>query len=269
MPHLGCTGQSSSSSRALAEAQRVSPEQVSIHCGTDECASALAGRPGRTAGPGLGGPPSACMWSGWPGISSSPQRYEDRAVCPKTWMPTWKPAASMRVHEPGGCPGRAWPSMRPEARTARPGHRPGGGRSAPIRPSRLGQILAERLPCPFGYRAFPLGLLDVYHANGGESSLLRLAAQQRLLLARLAAYAGWNTAMQLTGHHPGPAPGRGALPGRHPPLWHRFYSRAPAGRLDLSGNRAPPVEPRNCGLPVWMSGILPDVPMLPTRGYSS
>lgn len=61
--------------QALAEAQDVS-EQVSIHCGTDECACALGGWPGRTA-PGPGARPSPVMWSGWPGYAFT-ARYEDR-----------------------------------------------------------------------------------------------------------------------------------------------------------------------------------------------
>ena len=63
-------------------------------------------------------------------------------------------------------------------------------------PERLDQIL-RRLRALLD-TGIPVGLLDIYFAGGGEGCLLRLAAQQGLLL-RLAAYAGWNTASNSLG----------------------------------------------------------------------
>ena len=109
-------------------------------------------------------------------------------------------------------------------------------------PGQLGNI-AERLQALMD-TGLPTGLLDVYHANGGESSLLRLAAQSGLL-ARLAAYAGWNTACNSLGTILGQLLAAGA--GASPAALCSFYSRAPAGRLGLSGYCAPPMEQGTSG----------------------
>ena len=66
--------------------------------------------------------------------------------------------------------------------------------------------------------AFPLALLDVYHANGGESSLLRLAAQSALSGAPCRTYAGCGIqhAIHLAIHSG--AASYPQAPGLHPPL---------------------------------------------------
>lgn len=56
----------------------------------------------------------------------------------------------------------------------------------------------------------PVGLLDVVHANGGESTFLRLCAKEGIL-DHLAAYAGWNTACNSLGTILGELTARKAL----------------------------------------------------------
>ena len=191
--------------QALAEAQGVS-EQVSIHCGTDECACALVGC---LAAQRQAGGPALRLYVEWlAGDMQFTARYEDRPFA-ENLDAYLKTCRIMRVQSPK------------DAQAVLAVYAPSGPQMdlamAPedavcaYTPGQLGNI-AERLQALMD-TGLPTGLLDVYHANGGESSLLRLAAQNGLL-ARLAAYAGWNTACNSLGTILGQllAAGTGASP---------------------------------------------------------
>lgn len=222
--------------QALAEAQGVS-EQVSIHCGTDECACALVGC---LAAQRQAGGPALRLYVEWlAGDMQFTARYEDRPFA-ENLDAYLKTCRIMRVQSPK------------DAQAVLAVYAPSGPQMdlamAPedavcaYTPGQLGNI-AERLQALMD-TGLPTGLLDVYHANGGESSLLRLASTKRpsgapCRICRM------EYSMQFTWHHSGAASCR-----RHRGFTRRscsFYSRAPAGRLGLSGYCAPPVEQGTSG----------------------
>lgn len=109
-----------------------------------------------------------------------------------------------------------------------------------------------------------MGLLDIYFAGGGEGCLLRLAAQQGLLL-RLAAYAGWNTASNSLGTILGQL-----LAGSSSGAGRRLDRFTKERLLDdwIYQAIVRPQWNQELRAAVWMSGIF-RTSMLPTRGYSS
>lgn len=173
--------------RALGVASR-----MDLHCGTDEYACALVGRlaaeQGQTPGPALR------LYVEWlAGDTGFTARYEDRPFAEnlKGYLRT--------------C--HICPVDRPEdgqailAVYAPPGPQTdlviGPRQAVCAYPPEQVERCAERLKTLLDSEK-PVGLLDVYHANGGEGCLLTCAARKGLL-SRLSAYAGWNTASNALG----------------------------------------------------------------------
>lgn len=242
---------------ALAEARRVA-RHVSIHCGTDEYASAMAGRLAAQQAQPEG--TVLRLYVEWlAGDKQFTAEYEDRAfvqnldayleTCRIQRVISLKDAqAILAIYAPED--GQRDLAIAPEKAICT------------YTPERLDQIL-RRLRALLD-TGIPVGLLDIYFAGGGEGCLLRLAAQQGLLL-RLAAYAGWNTASNSLGTILGQLLA-GALPERDA-VWIASLKSA-CWTIGSIRQSCAPSGTKNCGLPVWMSGIF-RTSMLPTRGYSS
>ncbi len=176
---------------ALAEARRVA-RHVSIHCGTDEYASAMAGRLAAQQAQPEG--TVLRLYVEWlAGDKQFTAEYEDRAFVQNldAYLETCRiqrvisledAQAILAIYAPED--GQRDLAIAPEKAICT------------YTPERLDQIL-RRLRALLD-TGIPVGLLDIYFAGGGEGCLLRLAAQQGLLL-RLAAYAGWNTASNSLG----------------------------------------------------------------------
>ena len=167
-------------------------DRMSIHCGTDEYACALAGRlaaqHARPEGPALR------LYVEW--LAGDPDfvaGYEDRPFARnlEAYLKTChilqtddlsQAQAILAVYAP---PGQQMDlAIAPEQAVCA------------YTPAQLDKI-ADRL-CALESTGLDVGLLDVYFAGGGESQLLRLAAG-RGLLDGLTAYAGWNTASNSLG----------------------------------------------------------------------
>ena len=176
---------------ALAEARRVA-RHVSIHCGTDEYASAMTGRLAAQQAQPEG--TVLRLYVEWlAGDKQFTAEYEDRAFAQNldAYLETCRiqrvmsledAQAILAIYAPED--GQRDLAIAPEKAICT------------YTPERLDQIL-RRLRALLD-TGIPVGLLDIYFAGGGEGCLLRLAAQQGLLL-RLAAYAGWNTASNSLG----------------------------------------------------------------------
>lgn len=162
--------------------------RVHLHCGTDEWAAAMAGR---TVAQSLGRLPALHVdWLGGerPGLTA---RYEDRpfaqnlaaylATCGIAPVGAKEAGVVLLVYAPPG----------PQQDLAM-----GPAPACAYDDNTLDAFCARAE----GWlnQGKQLALLDVYHANGGESALVeRLAAKG--LLAGLAGYAAWNTASNSLG----------------------------------------------------------------------
>lgn len=174
--------------------------RVSLHCGADEFACALVGllaasgeAAAEPAVQGRAPEPALRLYVEWLGGDEGfTALYEDRpfaenleaylGTCQIERVGALEAAqAALAIWAPDG--GQADLALDP-------------GVSCRCPVARIDAV-AERLEALMG-SAVPVGLLDVYHANGGESSLLGRLARQGLL-PRLAAYAGWNTASNSLG----------------------------------------------------------------------
>lgn len=164
-------------------------DKVHLHCGTDEAAAALVGR--QVAKHFGGAPAIATEWLGGeqPGFVA---KYEDRPFAQNMalYMQTCGivPAAPqtadvmLLVYPPRG--EQMDLALNPEA--ARCSY---SEEELNAFCERAAHWLAE---------GKAVALLDIHHANGGESKFLQRLAQKGLL-PRLCGYAGWNTACNALG----------------------------------------------------------------------
>ena len=175
----------------LAEARRVA-RHVSIHCGTDEYASAMAGRIAAQQAQPEGA--ALCLYVEWlAGDEQFTAGYEDRAFAQNldAYLETCRIRRTMSLEDAQAILAIYAPEDGQRDLVIAPEQA-----VCTYTPERLDQIL-RRLRALLE-TGLPVGLLDIYFAGGGEGCLLRLAAQQGLL-PRLAAYAGWNTASNSLG----------------------------------------------------------------------
>ncbi|RVU97943.1 DUF4127 family protein [Coriobacteriales bacterium OH1046] len=173
-------------------ASRCVSRHISIHCGTDEYACAIAGR--LAAQRDQPAEPALRLYVEWlAGDEQFTAAYEDRpftqnlesylGTCHIEQVDQLEDAqAILAIYAPDD--GQRDLAIAPDDALCT------------YTPDQLGRIL-RRLGALLD-TGIPVGLLDIYFAGGGEGRLLRLAAQ-RELISRLAAYAGWNTACNSLG----------------------------------------------------------------------
>ncbi len=177
--------------KELAVSRCVS-RHISIHCGTDEYACAIAGR--LAAQQDRSAEPALRLYVEWlAGDKQFTAKYEDRPFIQnlESYLET------CHIEQVG---------QLEDAQAILAIYAPDDGQRdlaiAPMdalctyTPDQLDRIL-RRLRALLD-TGIPVGLLDIYFAGGGEGRLLRLAARQELI-PRLAAYAGWNTACNSLG----------------------------------------------------------------------
>lgn len=174
----------------LAQAAELGVEdRVHLHCGTDEFACAMVGR--LLAESGGSRPRLAVRWLAGEDRAFT-ARYEDRPFAENlsAYLRTCHidvaadAAAVLLVYgPPSGLP-QGDLCMEPE-------------RAVCAYPAKRLDGFCDQVEALLS-SGRAVGLVDVYHANGGEDALLtRLAG--RGLLSRLSAYAGWNTACNSLG----------------------------------------------------------------------